>query len=469
MEIPALWEKISNYIRNSLMVRLFSLGFIILILLIPTSMIRDLVKEREGLRSQAEDEVSSKWGGAQTLGGPVLAIPYWHSYLNSDGKRITERRTAFVLPDEIVVSGAVKPEERHRGIYVVALYNTQLAWKGKFPALNAVALGIAPEDLLLGEAYVMFGLTDLRGIRDRLVLTVDGQKKEFQPGVPSDELFASGVSVPVQPKWASGFDFTFDLNVNGARELSFLPFGKETRVSLTSPWSHPGFEGDFLPSERSIDSKGFTATWKVFHLNRNYPQTWTGDAHKTQFKFGSRSMRDDSESGAVSSDNRGSGRFGVRFLLPVDEYKKTDRAAKYSALFILLTFLAYFFIEVIQKKRAHPVQYFLVGAALCLFYLLLLSVSEHLTFNIAYLLASVVILTMVASYTRAIFQSTKASLSITGILVIFYGFFYSLLQIQDYALLLGSLGLLVILGIIMALTRKIDWNRLGSTPVAPKE
>lgn len=463
MEIRTVWERLSHWIRTSMMVRLASLGFIILILLLPTSMIRDLVRERESLRSQAEDDVSSKWGGPQTFGGPVLAIPYWQTRVNSEGKAVTERQTAYVLPDEIAVNGTVQPEARHRGIYVVALYNTRLEWQGKFPALNQVALGVPVESLLLNEAYLVFGISDLRGIRDRLSLTVGGAPREFNPGVPTDDLFASGVSVPVRIPPNGGFDFKFSVNVNGARELSFLPFGKETKVSLSSPWSHPGFEGDFLPVERTVGDKGFTATWRVFHLNRNYPQTWTGGMHKERFKYTSRSLRMSEADEVVSSDSKGTGRFGVRFLLPVDEYKKTDRAAKYSALFILLTFLAYFFIEVIQKKRAHPIQYFLVGAALCLFYLLLLSVSEHLSFNLAYLLASAVILALVAGYTRAIFQSSKSALAITGILVIFYGFFFSLLQIQDYALLMGSLGLLVILGAIMALTRKIDWYRVGES------
>jgi len=466
MELSNVWDRFSAWVKQSVLLRIAVLGVIVGLLLIPASMIRDLVREREGLRSQAEDEVSSKWGGPQVLGGPVLALPYLQEVKNSEGKVSVEKRTAYFLPDELAIGGTVAPEKRYRGIYVVALYNTQLTFQGRFPSPDLVALGIPRGAFLVDEAYLAFGISDMKGIRDRLALKIDGRGAEFRPGIPTDDLFASGVSVPVAFSWTKGVDFDFKVNLNGARELGFLPFGKETRVSLSSPWAHPGFEGDFLPAERTVDGKGFTAQWRVFHLNRNYPQQWTGEAQKARFQAAGRSLKsmkysygDDAE--AVAS-KKAAGAFGVRFLLPVDEYKKTERASKYAAMLILLTFLAYFFVEVIQKTRVHPIQYFLVGAALCLFYLLLLSISEHLSFAWAYLIGSAAILSLIGLYTRAIFSSARVSLLITGILALLYVFFYSLLQLQDYSLLMGSLGLLGILAAIMMLTRRVDWYRLGA-------
>jgi inner membrane protein len=247
------------------------------------------------------------------------------------------------------------------------------------------------------------------------------------------------------------------LRAHGSSEIRFLPFGKETSVNLTSTWGTPSFVGSFLPEQRSITEKGFSAGWKVLQYNRNYPQQGIGSFINLQQPnvVNVATSRDTPE--VVMSDENGS--FGVKLLLPINEYQKTMRSAKYAGMFILITFTAFFFIEILNRRKLHPIQYLLVGFAVCLFYVLLLSISEHLSFQWAYLIGCITILSLVSFYTKSVFNNTRLTLIFNGILILLYAFFYSLLQMEDYSLLLGSLGLVLILGVIMYLTRNIDWYR----------
>jgi inner membrane protein len=244
-----------------------------------------------------------------------------------------------------------------------------------------------------------------------------------------------------------------------------LPFGKTTKVTIESPWGTPSFVGASLPDERQVTDKGFKAVWNELHLNRNYPQQGTGRF----IGIASNSVENYDQNRAVVSSPDGVGStkttgelessFGVKLLLPVDEYQKTMRSTKYNLMFIVITFIAFFFVEILNRKRLHPIQYLLVGFAICLFYVLLLAISEHLSFNWAYLIGCVTILTLIIFYTQSVFKNTRITLIFNGILALLYGFFYSLLQLEDYSLLLGSVGLLVILAVVMYLTRNIDWYR----------
>ena len=262
-------------------------------------------------------------------------------------------------------------------------------------------------------------------------------------------------------------DFSFDLDINGSRNLSFLPFGKETKVELKSNWSNPSFEGSFLPDEREISSNGFVAKWKVLQLNRNYPQQGCGaflGENPVQNISNGYSNRDNysDDYASMGTDENNIASFGVKLMLPIDEYQKTMRSAKYNIMFIFLTFLAFFFMEILNKNKIHPIQYLLVGFAICLFYILLLSISEYLKFNIAYWIACLAILILITFYAKSIFKSNKITALTAIILAMLYGFFYSILQLQDYALLMGSLGLLLILAVIMYLTRNINWYSIGN-------
>lgn len=443
MEKPSVLERINNWARRSITLKLFSIGILILILLIPTSMLTSLIYERQGIRDSAIEEVSSKWGSQQTFGGPVLSIPYTAIVRDAKGNSETIIRYAHFLPDQIKINGVVTPEKRYRGIYVVVLYNTKLHVTGKFNYPDIKALDIPESSYLFDDASISLGITDMKGINEAVNFKVNDTTFSFNPGLPTHDIFASGVSFKFDLVKSSEYDFEFDLNVNGSTSLNFLPLGKETNVSLRSAWNSPSFEGSFLPDKREINEKGFSANWKVLQLNRNYPQQGSGSFISNN-----------------SADNIVS--FGVRLLLPIDEYQKTMRSVKYCVMFIIITFLTFFFVEVLNKKRIHPIQYLLVGFAVCLFYVLLLSISEHLKFDSAYLIACMSSLTLITFYAYYIFKNIKLTAVFSALLILLYGFFYSLMQLEDYALLLGSAGLFIILATIMYLTRKVDWYGISS-------
>ena len=228
------------------------------------------------------------------------------------------------------------------------------------------------------------------------------------------------------------------LDLKGSQLLYFTPVGKVTDINLHSKWNNPSFNGAFLPDSRDISGKGFTANWNVLQLNRNYPQVWSNNRHKI---------------------NNSS--FGLNLLLPVDNYQKSYRSIKYAVLFIGFTFLVFFFIEVLNKVFIHPIQYILVGISLVVFYTLLLSISEHLKYNIAFIISAISTLILISGYVKAILKSNKLSFLITGILTILYTFIFVIIQLQDYALLIGSIGIFLILGLVMYFSRKIDWYDLN--------
>lgn len=327
------------------------------------------------------------------------------------------------------------PEIRYRGIYEVVLYNGKIHLAGNFLRPDVKDLGIPPKDVLWDKAFLSLGITDMKGIKEAIRIKWRGAKVAASPGIPSGDVLESGVSarVPLDGE-ARSYPFSLNVDLNGSRNLSFIPVGKETRVALSSPWASPSFQGEFLPETRTIAKDGFSAEWKVLSLNRNYPQKWTGKI----------APLDPSA-------------FGVDLLLPVDEYKKTMRTTKYALLFIVLTFAAFFVIEILGRKALHPIQYLLVGLALVLFYTLLLSLTEHLAFQYSFLVASVAIMALVAAYSRSALGSGALAAAVAGVVAVLYGFLYILLQLEDYALLLGSAGLFAALALFMYLTRKVDW------------
>jgi inner membrane protein len=453
MSTPSFLDRLNNWARNSVTLKLLTVGFLVLILLIPASMVSSLIYERENIRDNAVQEVSSKWGGPQTVAGPVLSVPYERTITNAEGKPVTERGYAHFLPDTVDVEGELLPQKRYRGIYVVVLYNAKLSVKGHFSGLRADALSVPEESLQWEEAIFTIGISDMKGVESAIPVQFNDTILQLGPGTITNDIYSSGASVPLPlPKGAATrLTFAYELDLNGSTDLHFTPFGKTTSVELSSNWTAPSFEGTFLPDERTVSDSGFVANWQVLQLNRNYPQQGVGG-----FVQGS------GQSDYYGSDplRRSASTFGLKLLLPIDEYQKTLRSAKYAIYFILLTFLTFFFIEILNRKRLHPIQYLLVGAGIVLFYILLLSFSEHLSFNTAYWIACAAIVLLITIYSYFMLRNGKLTVMVFGILTILYGFFYSILQLQDYALLMGSLGLLLILAVIMYLTRNVDWYGL---------
>ncbi|HMQ46111.1 MAG TPA: cell envelope integrity protein CreD [Saprospiraceae bacterium] len=463
---PSFFDRLNNWARNSVTLKLFTIGVLILFLLIPASMLTSLINEREHIRDTAIQEVSSKWGLNQTISGPVIAVPYESIYQTDDGKAAVKNGFVHFLPDELRIEGTLIPEKRYRGIYVVVLYNAKLSVSGKFGRLEPTTIKVPEADIQWSKALLNIGVSDMKGVQNQLQLTLNGDRVlDFGPGVVASDLFASGANIPLDLSnrdELAEMRFSFDLNLNGSSDLYFVPFAKENNIQLTSNWSNPSFEGDFLPDNREVNEQGFSATWKVLQLNRNYPQQGQ-DNFIGENNANSNTYYDD-RAGYVNYSETAfrsnTGAFGVKLLLPIDEYQKSMRSAKYATFFVIITFLTFFFIEVLNRRRLHPIQYILIGSAIILFYVLLLSISEHLSFDWAYWIACLIIVLLITIYSSFVLKNRRLTFMVSGLLLILYGFFYSILQLQDYALLLGSFGLLLILGTIMYLTRNVDWYHL---------
>jgi inner membrane protein len=432
-------------IKNNLYFKIGGIVLIALLLLIPTGMIKSIIYEREQTQREAIDEVSEKWGGAQTLQGPVLTIPYTRYVKEIDkatGKetlvQITER--LHVLPSKLDIQASVKPDRRHRGVYEIVVYNSALHVSGAFTKLDFKDLEAKGHSFKFNEATLNAGIDDLRGIEKQIELNWEGKKLPFNPGVSNQDIFYSGINakVSISPTDDHLYRFSFDIELKGSQQLYFTPVGKETDVVLNSDWQTPKFDGAFLPDQHKTDKAGFKAHWNILNLNRNYPQSWTGSSYE---------LRDSS--------------FGVDLKLPVDNYQKSHRSIHYAILFIGLTFLVFFFIEIFQASGIHPIQYILVGIALVVFYTLLLSISEHIRFNYAFILSALATVALISLYVRAILRSLKMSLFIAGLLSMLYIFIFVIIQLEDLALLIGSIGVFIILGLVMYFSRKIDWYNIG--------
>jgi inner membrane protein len=432
-------------LKNNIYLKLGAIVFITLVLLIPTSMIRSLITEREATQNEAIKEVSSKWAEQQTISGPFVSIPYYRyvkevSSKDSAEKIVQVKDYLHILPSQLNISGNINPEKRYRGIYEIVVYNSKLEISGTFNKFDLASLDIQPKDISFDKAEFVVGIDDLRGIEEQINLSWNNQSISFNPGVSSDDVVKSGINavVKMDPKDSSTYQFKLSLNLKGSQLLYFTPVGKVTDINLSSDWPNPSFNGAFLPDKREISEKGFKANWNILHLNRNFPQVWTGSQH------------------TISKSS-----FGIDLILPVDNYQKSYRSIRYAILFIGFTFLVFFFIEVLNKVFIHPVQYILVGVALIVFYTLLLSFSEHMKYNLAFIISALSTLLLIAGYVKAILKSTQLSLLISGILTVLYTFIFVIIQLQDYALLIGSIGIFIILGLVMYFSRKIDWYNLS--------
>jgi inner membrane protein len=424
----------SFFQKNRLTVKAVFIGILTLLLLIPTAFIAMLVEDRQSRHEEAVKEVSGKWAASQIISGPVLVIPYRVVRQDDQGHRVTETRQAYFLPDSLQVTGTIDPKKRHRGIYPVIVYRSDLRLSGTFTLPDGTG---HRRDWLTDQAFLMMGIKDMRGIENRLALSWNGVSKDFIPGLPANDVLTEGVYVPLSLAGkmtdSGAFRFSSRLQLRGSGSLQVAPVGKNTTVQLASTWPSPGFSGSFLPASYQVNDKGFHAKWTIFNLNRNLPQHWTGGHYDVK-----------------------AAAFGVDLVIPVDMYRKTMRCVKYAILIIALTFTVFFLMETSSGKPVHPVQYILTGLALCLFYTLLMSLSEYLGFNVAYAIAALAVCGLVTLYASWVFRRGKMA-GITAVaLLILYGFIYTLVQMQDLSLLVGSLGLFLMLGLLMYYTRRIN-------------
>jgi len=439
-----------------------ALLFLILILLIPINMIDNMIGERRYRQAEVGGEISRMWGREQSLFGPVLILPYRQpvEITLGDGTRTVKpvEGRAYLLPETLSLSASLAPEVRYRGIFEAIVYRGDLRFEGAFTAPDIAALGLSDAEILWDRAILAAGVSDLRGTRGDLHLAFGDREAAFEPGSTSD-LLGSGINAPVGPALAAGWPeggavpFAFDLDIAGSSSLSFTPSAKETAVSLVSPWQHPRFDGAWLPAERSVSAAGFEAHWKVSWFGRDYPQQWTDSAYAE----------------GLMHEHIERSEFGVSLITPVDFYLKSDRSVKYAILFIVLIFATVFILEVAVPVRVHMIQYALVGFAMTMFYLLLLALSEVIGFAAGFFAAALVSTAMIALYLGYSARSRALGAQVTAVLAAIYGFLYVVLQLEDYALLVGAVGLVAALAAVMYATRNIDWYGMGRKPDAGTE
>jgi inner membrane protein len=441
-------ENQSFYQRNHLLSKGFFIGLLVLLLMIPTFFIQNLISERQHRKSDVLAEISQKWGRAQTINGPLLKVPY---VVNdeievsvSDGKKSKQIRkinkVKYFCPNKLIINSKIAPQRRKRAIFEVIVYESKITIEGNFKSPKELFEDIPGANIAWDKTELILGLSDLRGINSEVLLHFDNKKMEFAKSENVDKSFGDGIISPIDlsllPNEKS-LKFDVSLNLNGSEELNFIALAKQNNVEVSSDWDSPKFFGEFLPFEREISKDGFNAKWQVSHLNRKLPETWNEN----------------------NFPNFQASQFGVSLINPNNNYHKSERSVKYAILIIGLTFLAFFFVEVLKNQKVHVFQYILVGFALCIFYTLLVSLSEIWTFNIAYGLSAVMTLLLTFFYSRSIFENRAVAIGINVILTALYTFIFVIIQLEDTALLFGSVGLFLILGITMYVSRKIDWYR----------
>ncbi len=426
-----------------------------LFLLIPQNMILNLIEERKDRSYEAIEKINEKWSGPQTICGPVLSIPYTKRIVQTETVETKDKKTEKrerisyenhilnISPDQLNITAELLPEEKHYGIYKAILYRSNIRIEGNFKEIALKYHG--PNNLEWNKAYISIGVSDLKGITNQANIILAGQKLPVEAsgnfnGYSNKQLICNITDLSGLINNNESLDFEISLSLNGSGKMNFIPIGKNTEVSISGEWNSPGFIGNFSP-ESTIEKDNFTAKWNILHFNRNIPETWIDD----------------------NIDSFYASYFGVNLVETVDHYQQNTRSAKYAIMFIALTFVVFFFVEILTKKKIHPIQYLLVGIALILFYSLLLSISEQINFPVAYIIASVATIGLIAGYAQSIFKNKKQTGILTALLCILYLFLYVILQLEDIALLIGSVGLFLILGVIMYVSRKINWYKQEQT------
>ncbi len=454
----------STFLRRfALIFKLCGIGIILLLLQIPLLMVDGLLRERLGRRDDAIADITSSWGSAQTILGPILVVPYTvtetvekqtlvnGTYITTTEEKLRDR-FAYFLPAELRINGDLEPSQRHRGIYDATVYTARLQLSGRFTALDLKTLNLAATQLQWDRAWLAVSISDLRGTRETVELHWGEHTVAFLPGTRVENL-GPGLHAPLPRLDLAKDPVAFDLKIslNGSYALSLTPLGALTRAQLQSPWPDPSFTGNYLPVNRDLRANGFEANWEMSYYGRDYAQQFTNATPQP--------FLDETKTLAALRAST----FGVSLCPPIDTYRSVERATKYGALFLILIFTAFFLFEILSKLRLHSLHYLLVGAALVLFYLGLLALSEFLPIGRAYLAASAASTALVGLYCRAILRSNRRALVITGTLGGIYGYLYFVLQMQDYSLLAGTAALFLVLAVVMFTTRRVDWASSSSS------
>jgi len=434
---------------------------LVLLLLIPLAMIRGVINERSRTADSAEAEIMEAWGSQMLEAGPFIVIPgvrtnEVRTKTDRDGEKIELVKQSFILavmPQKLNIKTDFKTTIRKRGIFSVPLFSSELSLSGVFDPAMAIASLAPNEQISPAQAELIIALSSQKGIRKIDRALWNQREMFFQPGnqginiIRSADSFrekyssssaASGIhaALPDFTNTKSNFDIT--IAIQGGQLVRFMPVGQDTHVEISADWASPSFQGSFLPGSSNITDTNFDAVWDINYLSRDIPLFWKSDGNSMNSDYGT-SM------------------FGVNFFRAIDTYSLNTRAVKYAILFLIVPFLTLFLLEVFVRTRIHPVPYLLSGIGNVIFYLLLLSLSEQMLFFPAYALAALSVTAMMTLYSRSLLSSWNKSWYMGLVMLISYILLYAVLNAESYALLIGSIGAFVVVGLVMFLTRKLNW------------
>ncbi len=447
-------NKFGNWLKTSITARMLMVGFLTFVLLIPLFFIQNLIQERSFRQTEVIEEINEQWGNEVLIYGPILKVPY-KTYKQ---KTVTDKKTkqvytetieeisnAYFFSENLNISTNINPETKNRGIYTTAVYNSSMNITGTFLKPDFSDIEISDKDIIWDKAKIIIQSSNVKGVNEanlklnntayQLTSKYNGQKNYKYNEVVLHTLESKNIKAD-QLNFQKPLAFNIDFNIKGSKQIRFIPTGKRTEAQIKSNWKTANFFGEFLPyNEDKVTDDGFHAKWKILDLNRPFSQEHFNTIPDLK-EFA----------------------FGVNFMIPVDEYQKSERSAKYGFLVIGLTFLVFFLIQTLSKINIHPFQYLMIGLALTMFYTLLVSISEHSNFLKAYLIAGISVIALITLYSKSILKTIKFPIFIGLSLTALYTFIYVIIQLENYALLVGSIGLFLILAIVMFVSRKIDWS-----------
>ena len=449
--------KFGKWVKTSITARMLMVGFLILILLIPLSFIESLIYERMNRQQEVVQEINKKWGKEVLLYGPILKIPYktYHkkSIVNQKTKEVQtemveEIKYGYFFPKTLDINSTINPEEKKRGIYKTAVYKSNINITGSFTQPDFSEMDIKEEAILWDKARLIIETSNLKGVNSLVAIKLHKNTYPFTSKYKnrnSDRNYNNTIDLhKLESKFIkkedipsiNDVDFNLNVTINGSKQIRFIPIGKETNVAINSNWKTANFLGEYLPyNSDKVSEEGFDAKWKILDINRPFPQqSFNGIPNLKKYAF------------------------GVNFMIPVDEYQKSERSTKYGFLVIGLTFLVFFLIQTMSKISIHPFQYLMIGVALTMFYALLISISEHSSFLKAYIIAGIAVICLISLYSKSILKGIKFPFFIALSLTALYAFIFIIIQLENYALLVGSVGLFTILASVMYASRKIDWQ-----------
>jgi len=429
---------------------------IILLLLIPINMIRGLVNERSYRAGSAEESIMEAWGSQFSLFGPVIRIPLIEreeitTWTERDGDKlevIYHNKALWVTPKDVYIEADFSAERKRRGIFSVALFSGDVSVTGTFSFDRVKGEIKSNQTIFPDQAEIVIGLSSQKGIRRIINAGWNGNELFFKPG---NRNFIAGNPADIGVNALSPFNtegintFNIKFAIQGGKSMRMLPIGETTQANIKSDWPSPSFQGGSLPTSYTLSENGFDALWEISYLSRSIPLFWFS-SEKGETELRMNFIRE---------------LFGADFFKPLDHYALNERAVKYAILFLVIPFIALFFLEIFSRRSIHPAQYLLSGFANVIFYLLLLSISEHIPFSFAYLIAGAALTLMMTLYAKSLLQTWTQSAFMGLVMALLYLIMYLTLNAEDWALLIGSITAFIICAVVMFLTRKLDWNNLN--------